>query len=121
MAFIPPTLTFGCECWALKPAMASHLEATQMFFLHFMLGVNLLIVDTISRQWMWWLGHLACMEPTRLLKQIFQGKLLEGKRGRGRPPTSIQKGYRDDVASMSTTGGGHFHATREGQTFWDSA
>jgi hypothetical protein len=24
MAFIPLTLTFGCECWALKPAMASH-------------------------------------------------------------------------------------------------
>jgi hypothetical protein len=42
MAFIPLTLTFGCECWALKPAMASHLEATQMFFLCSMLGVNLL-------------------------------------------------------------------------------
>jgi hypothetical protein len=25
----------------------------------------------------------------------------------------------DDVISTSTTGGGHFHATREGETFWD--
>jgi hypothetical protein len=27
MTFIPPTFTFGCECWALKPAMANHLQA----------------------------------------------------------------------------------------------
>jgi hypothetical protein len=54
------------------------------------------------------------MELSRLLKQIFQGKLLEGKKGRRRPPTSIQKGYKDDVVSTSTMGGGHFHATREG-------
>jgi hypothetical protein len=61
------------------------------------------------------------MEPSRLPKQIFQGKLLKGKKGRGRLPTSIQKGYRDDVASTSTTKGGHFHVTKEGHTFWDSA
>jgi hypothetical protein len=54
------------------------------------------------------------MELSRLPKQIFQGKLLEGKKGRGKPPTSIQKGYKDDVASTSTMGGGHFHAIREG-------
>jgi hypothetical protein len=42
MAFIPLTLTFGCECWALKLAMASHLQATHMFFLRSMLGVSLL-------------------------------------------------------------------------------
>jgi hypothetical protein len=130
MAFIPPTLTFGCECWALKPAMASHLEVAHMFFLRFMLGVSLLdkirnveilrrcdvlsIIDTISWQWMRWLGHLVRMEPSKLPKQISQGKLLEGKRGWGRPPTSIQKGYKDDVASTSTMGGGHFNATKEG-------
>jgi hypothetical protein len=84
MAFIPPTLTFGCECWALKPTMASHFEATHMSFLHFMLGVSLLdkihnveilwhydvlsIMDTISRQKMRWLGHLAHMEFNRLPK-----------------------------------------------------
>jgi hypothetical protein len=137
MAFIPPTFMFGCECWALKPAMASHLEATHMSFMHSMLGVNLLdkihnaeilprcemlsIAYTINWQQMQWLNHLARMELNKLPKQIFQGKLPKGKRGRGRPPTSIQKGYKDDVASMSTTGGGHFHATREGQTFWDNA
>jgi hypothetical protein len=65
MAFIPPTLMFGCECWALKPTMAIHLEATHMSFLCSMLGVSLLdkirkaeilwhcdvlsIVDTISQ------------------------------------------------------------------------
>jgi hypothetical protein len=70
-----------------------------------MLGVNLLnkihnakilrcgnvlsIVDTINRQWMQWLGHLAHMEPNKLPKQIFQSKLPKGKRGRGKPPTSI--------------------------------
>jgi hypothetical protein len=27
----------------------------------------------------------------------------------------------DDVASTSTIGGGHFHATKEGHTFWNSA
>jgi hypothetical protein len=61
------------------------------------------------------------MEPRRLPKQIFQGKLLEGKRGWGRPPTFIQKRFRDDVVSTSTTGGGHFHATKKGHTFWDNA
>jgi hypothetical protein len=33
----------------------------------------------------------------------------------------MQKGYKDDVTSMSTTRGGHFHAAEEGQTFWDIA
>jgi hypothetical protein len=61
------------------------------------------------------------MEPNRLPKEIFQSKLPKGKRGQGWPPTSIQKGYMDDVASTSTTRVGHFHATREGQTFWDNA
>jgi len=42
MAFIPPIFRFGCECWALKLAMASHLEATHMSFLCSMLGVSLL-------------------------------------------------------------------------------
>jgi hypothetical protein len=42
MAFIPPTLTFGCECWALKLALANHLDATHMSFMHSMLGVSLL-------------------------------------------------------------------------------
>jgi len=42
MAFIPLTFTFGCECWALKPTMANHLEATHMYFMHSMLGVSLL-------------------------------------------------------------------------------
>jgi hypothetical protein len=79
------------------------------------------ITHTISRQRMRWLDHLARMEPNRLPKQIFQREFPEGKKGWGRPPTSIQKGYMDDVASMSTTGGGHFHATKEGQTFWDNA
>jgi hypothetical protein len=66
MAFILPTLTFGCECSALKPALASYLEATHMSFMHFMLGVSLLnkinnaeilqrcdvlsIADTINQQ-----------------------------------------------------------------------
>jgi hypothetical protein len=66
MAFIPPIVTFGCECWALKPTMDNHLEATHMFFLRSMLGVSLLdkicnveilwrcnmlsIADTISQQ-----------------------------------------------------------------------
>lgn len=72
------------------------------------------IADTINWHQMRWLSHLARMELSRLSKQIFQGKLLEGKKGRGKPPTSIQKGYKDDVASTSTMGGGHFHATREG-------
>jgi len=61
------------------------------------------------------------MELNRLPKQIFQGRLPEGKRGWGRLPTSIQKGYMDDITFTSTTGGGHFHVTREGQKFWDSA
>jgi hypothetical protein len=79
------------------------------------------IAYIINQQRMWWLNHLARMEPSKLLKQIFQGKLLENKRGWGRPPTSIQKRFRDDVASMSTTGGGHFHVIREGHhTFWDN-
>jgi hypothetical protein len=38
MVFIPPTLTFGCEFWALKLPMASHFEATRMSFLRSMLG-----------------------------------------------------------------------------------
>jgi hypothetical protein len=40
MAFIPPTFTFGCECWALKSAMANHLEATHMSFMRSMLGLT---------------------------------------------------------------------------------
>lgn len=116
--------------------MASHLEAICMFFMCSMLGVSLLdkiykveilrhcdvlsIANTISWQWMRWLGHLARMEPSKLPKHIFQGKLLEGKRCRGRLPTSIQKWYMDDVTSTSTIGGGHLHATREGQTIWDN-
>jgi hypothetical protein len=46
------------------------------------------IIDTISQQQMRWLDHLTHMEPSRLPKQIFQGKLPKGKRGQGRPPTS---------------------------------
>jgi hypothetical protein len=38
MAFIPPIFRFGCECWALKPAMASHLEATHMSFIMLYVG-----------------------------------------------------------------------------------
>jgi hypothetical protein len=65
MALIPPTFMFRCECWALKPVVVGHLEATHMSFMHFMLGVNLLdkirnveilrrlnvlsIIDTINR------------------------------------------------------------------------
>jgi hypothetical protein len=34
----PLTLTYGCECWALKSTMASHLEAIHMSFMRSMLG-----------------------------------------------------------------------------------
>jgi len=71
--------------------MASHFKATHMSFLHSMLGVSLLdkirnveilrrynvlsIANTISRQSMQWLSHLAHMEPNRLPKHIFSGQI----------------------------------------------
>jgi hypothetical protein len=142
-AFIPPTLTYGCECWALTAPLASKLDAAYMSFLRAMLGVKLLdkvpnldvlqccrtlpITSTISRHRMRWLGHLARMDlTTRLPSQILQGRLPEASRPPGHPATAIAHGYRDDVAAMSSalraqTGDGFHQRRGENRTFWAAA
>ena len=132
-AFLPPTLTYGCESWPISGEQARRLNARHMGFLRSMLGITRLdrrpnvqvlqqcgvlsIQDTISRHRMRWLGHLMRMDSCRLPNQVFQGTLpplSNGRtgRGRGKPGTTIRKGYMDDVAFLSVTGGANFRECR---------
>jgi hypothetical protein len=120
-AFIPASLIYGCESWALTTAQGEWLNARHMHFLRAMLGITLWdrventevlrrcsilsIQDSISRYRMRWLGHLVRMDTGRLPRQIFQGglpPLSDGKSGRGvgKPATTIAAGYRRDVGVM---------------------
>jgi hypothetical protein len=136
-AFIPPTLLYGCEAWAITPAQVNALNAQHMRFLRSILGISRWdrwrnervaakcgipqVSDLISRARMGWLGHVARMGEDRLPHKILFGGLKDGKRGRGRPSQRLTDAYLGDIAIMSERGG-RFHLNRGAEnTWWEKA
>ena len=101
-------LKFGSEAWVLKKREEQRLEAAQMKFLRYLLGITKLdkeknqcirqktgaqnTVKEIKQYQEMWLQHVQRMDTNRLRKQALQCK-PKGRRNIGRP----RKRWRDQL------------------------
>jgi len=101
-------LRFGSKAWVLKKREEQHLEAAQMKFFRYLLGITKLdkennhcirvktgaqkIVKEIKQYQEMWLQHIQRMDTNRLPKQALQYK-PKGRRNIGR----ARKRWRDQL------------------------
>ena len=109
-----PVMLYGCEAWTLKKNDERKIEAAEMWFYRRLLRVKwtdrrtnesvlqelglrreLLII--IQHRRLKYVGHAIRNQKTDLMSTILQGK-VEGKRNRGRPPTTL-------VSNITNTSG----------------
>lgn len=99
-AMVIPTLTYGCEAWALQTKHKGRIQATQMRVLRRIEGVTRLdrirnvdikgrlrqegVVDIVRRRQQNWKQRLEEMDSDRVTKKVYDGE-IPGKRPRGRP------------------------------------
>lgn len=95
-----PTLTYGCESWALTRSRNNRLQAMEMRYFRRVAGktrrdrvrnqtlrTNLQVqplTEVVDRNKMRWFGHLVRMEDQRIPKQMLEAR-TQGRRPRGRP------------------------------------
>ncbi|XP_073989088.1 uncharacterized protein [Rhodnius prolixus] len=111
-----PTLTYGCESWALTKNSKNRIQAAEMRYLRRVEGKtrrdrvrnttirsNLgceAVVERIMRTQLRWFGHMNRMEDTRHPKRAYEAR-CSGKRPRGRRRTT----WSDNVTeSLNRTG-----------------
>ena len=99
-ATVIPTLTYGCEAWALQARLKGRIQATQMRVLRWIEGVSRLerirnvdlrgrlrqegVLDLVNRRQQKWKQRLEEMSSGRVTKIVYDGE-VPGKRPRGRP------------------------------------
>ena len=99
-ATVIPTLTYGCEAWALQARHKGRIQATQMRVLRWIEGVSRLerirnvdlrgrlrqegVLDLVNRRQQKWKQRLEEMSSSRVTKIVYDGE-VPGKRPRGRP------------------------------------
>ena len=99
-ATVVPTLTYGCEAWALQARHKGRIQATQMRVLRWIEGVSRLerirnvdlrgrlrqkgVLDLVNRRQQKWKQRLEEMSNGRVTKMVYDGE-VPGKRPRGRP------------------------------------
>ena len=100
-----PVVMYGCEAWTLKKPEEDRLQAAEMWFYRRLLSVtwkdkrtNESVLDELSvsrgllleinKRRMRYIGHAIRNPRTDLMATILQGR-VEGRRNRGRPPTTL--------------------------------
>ena len=99
-AMVIPTLTYGCEVWALQAKHKGRIQAVQMRVLRRREGVSSVdrisnvdlrdrlkqegVLDYVRRRQQNWKQRLEEMSSSRVTKKVLNGK-IPGKRPRGRP------------------------------------
>ena len=99
-AMVIPTLTYGCEVWALQAKHKGRIQAVQMRVLRRIKGVSRLdrisnmdlrdrlkhegVLDCVRRRQQNWKQRLEEMSSSRVTKKVLDGK-IPGKCPRGRP------------------------------------
>ena len=96
---------YGCEAWALRKQEEARLQAAEMWFYRRLLSVqwqdkrtNESVLEELStsrgllleinKRRMKYIGHANRNPRTDLMAIVLQGR-IEGRRNRGRPPTSL--------------------------------
>lgn len=107
---------YGVAAWTLTEEMCKRLEAFEMWAYRRMMkipwtarvtnvevlkriGSKMLVLNTIKRRKMEYLGHVLRNGKYQLLHNIIQGK-IEGRRGAGRRRTSWLRNLRQSTRSL---------------------
>ena len=100
-----PVVMYGCEAWTLRKQEEARLQAAEMWFYRHLLSVqwqdkktNESVLEELStsrgllleinKRRMKYIGHANRNPRTDLMATVLQGR-IEGRRNRGRPPTSL--------------------------------
>ena len=118
---ILPTLTYGCQTWALNKEILIVLRSAQRAMERRMLGVRLIqkinhaelrkrtrvtdIIEYVCRMKGRWCGHVARMRDNRWTIRATEWRPRNGRRSAGRPVTR----WRDDMGE---------YWKKEGQVLW---
>ena len=108
----------GCEAWTPRKADEDRLEAAEMWFFRRLsnirwedrrtnqsvledMSIERSFLNQIKRRRLKYVGHALRNPRTNLMSTVLQGK-VEGKRNRGRPPTTyIDNIKKDSGLSLS--------------------
>ena len=99
-----PVVLYGCEAWTLRKEESDKLKAAEMWFYRRLLRVSWTdkrtnesvleelsvqrqLLQEIDRRRLRYIGHANRSTSTNLMSTVMMGK-VQGKRKRGRPPTS---------------------------------
>ena len=109
---IEPTMTYGCQTWAMTKRMQERLRTTQRSMERAIIGVTRRdrktnawvrqqsgvedILAVVKRQKWRWAGHIARMEDSRWTKLVTEWIPLDGKRERARPKAR----WEDDITKF---------------------
>ena len=104
LCLIWPVVLYGCEAWTLRKEESDKLKAAEMWFYRRLLRVSWTdkrtnesvleelsvqrqLLQEIDRRRLRYIGHANRSTSTNLMSTVMMGK-VQGKRKRGRPPTS---------------------------------
>ena len=112
-----PILLYGSETWTLYAHEVKQLRTVQQRHLRNIMRIkwddfvsneevlkrsNSTDVEVIlAKNRLRWLGHVARMDSSRTVKQLFYGELVQGNRPIGRPRLR----YKDNIKALLKTGG----------------
>ena len=100
-----PVVMYGCEAWTLRKQEEARINAAEMWFYRRLISVqwqdkrtNESVLEELStsrgllleinKRKMKYIGHANRNPRTNLMTTMLQGR-VEGRRNRGRPPTSL--------------------------------
>ena len=114
---VRPAMLYGSECWATRKCDEQKMHVTEMKMLRWAGGVTKLdkirneyirgtfkvaeIQHKMQENRLRWFGHIMRRNEDHMTRQVMA--MEEGKRGRGRPPTTWMRTVSKDLKTLCLT------------------